>query len=231
MPTIQLGQLLPDATVPIRSKWRHALVYRVDRMRFWICHWQNRYWKHKINPEGNPLRSSGSNMFSKRGVAPGHVVYVVSILDGILLLGGRMIVSEIVPRQELVRRRKDDRFYDAAEWAVAEPAGTRLDLHRALDPNLTGQLRFISRESMPKPPCFRSEGKLDGQTTRGVRELTQESADLLDRIITITDSAPLSTEMRQIGEEFLSMGITPAPNPTGPNSGYTTAFPPVPRHK
>jgi hypothetical protein len=199
-------------------------------MRYWICHWQNRYWKNKINPEGNPLRSSGSNMFSKRGVTPGHTVYVVSILDGILLLGGRMIVSEIVSRQELIRRRKDDRFYDAAEWAVAEPAGSRLDLHRALDPDLTGQLRFISRESMPKPPCFRSEGKLDGQTTRGVRELTQESAELLDRIITITDRAPLSTEMRQISEESLSPEITATSNPTGPHSGHTTEFPPVPRH-
>src|ERR1017187_9785184 len=153
-------------------------VYSVNRMRYWICHWQNRYWKHEINPEGKPLRSSGSNMFSKRGVAPEDVVYVVSILDGMLLLGGRMIVTEIVSRSELVRRRKDDRFYDAAEWAIAEPAGTRLDLHRALDPDLTSRLRFISSESQSKPPCFRAEGKLDGQTTRGLRELTRDSAEL-----------------------------------------------------
>ncbi len=67
-------------------------------MHYWTCHWQNRYWKHEVNPEGNPLRSSGINMFTKRAVAPGDVVFVVSILDGILLLGGRMKVSEIVSR-------------------------------------------------------------------------------------------------------------------------------------
>ena len=150
------------------------------------------------------MRSSGSNMFTNRGVAPGDVVYVVSILDGILLLGGRMVVSEVVSRAELVRRRNDDRFYDAAEWAIAEPAGTRLDLHRGLDPDLTGRLRFISRGSKPKPPCFRSGGKLDGQTTRGVRELTRGSSELLDRIITITDLAPLSISMRQLTEELLA---------------------------
>lgn len=184
--------------LPFVPEGKRALMYSVNRMRYWICHWQNRYWKHEINPEGKRLRSSGSNMFTKRGVAPGDVVYVVSILDGMLLLGGSMIVTEIVSRAELVRRRKDDRFYDAAEWAIAEPAGTRLDLHRALDPSLTTRLRFISPESQPKPPCFRSKGKLDGQTTRGVRELTRESAELMDRIITITDRAPRSTSIRRL---------------------------------
>ena len=151
------------------------------------------------------LRSSGSNMFSKRGVSPEDVVYVVSILDGMLLIGGRMIVGEIVSRAELVRRRKEDRFYDSAEWIIAKPdSGTRLDLHRALDPDLTRRLRFASRKSQPKSLFFASEAKLDGQTTRGVRELTPESAHLLDRIITITDRAPLSTSIRRITEEVLA---------------------------
>jgi hypothetical protein len=105
-----------------------------------------------------------------------------------LLIGGRMIVGEIVSRAELVRRRKDDRFYDAAEWIIAKPdSGTRLDLHRALDSELTRGLRFVSRKSQPKSLFFASDAKLDGQTTRGVRELTPESAKVLDRIITITD--------------------------------------------
>jgi hypothetical protein len=144
-------------------------------------------------------------MFTKRGVSPEDVVYIVSILDGTLLIGGRIIVEEIVSRAELVRRRNDDRFYDAAEWIIAKPdSGTRLDLHRALDPDLTRRLRFTSRKSQPKSLFFASEAKLDGQTTRGVRELTPESAKLLDRIITITDRAPLSTSIRRITEELLA---------------------------
>src|ERR1017187_195957 len=77
-------------------------------------------------------------------------------------------------------------------------------MHRALDPSLTTRLRFISPESQPKPPCFRSKGKLDGQTTRGVRELARESAELLDRIISITDRARRSTSMRRLTEELLA---------------------------
>jgi hypothetical protein len=46
-------------------------------------------------------------MFLKRGVSPDDAVFVVSILDGMLLLGGRMIVGEIVSRAELVRRRNE----------------------------------------------------------------------------------------------------------------------------
>ena len=173
-------------------------------MRYWICHWKNQYWSGATNPEGEPVRSSGSSRFSKRGVSPGDVVYIVSILDGILLLGGRMMVGELVSRAELVGRTKHDRYYDAPEWIVAQAdSGTRLDLHRALDPALTRRLRFNSRKSKPKTPFFVSEGKLDGQTTRGIRELTPESARLLDRIITITDCGPLSTSMRRITEELL----------------------------
>jgi len=90
------------------------------------------------------------------------------------------------------------------QWAIAKPPGSRLDLHRELDPDLTRKLRFSSRNSQPKKPFFASKTKLDGQTTRGVRELTPESAELLDRIITITDRAPLSTSMRRITEELLA---------------------------
>jgi hypothetical protein len=182
-------------------------------MRHWICHWKNRYWKDAINPEGEPLRSSGSGVFSKRGVSPDDALFVVSILDGTLLLGGRMIVGEIVSRAELVRRRNHDGFYPADEWIVAKAdSGSRLDLHRALDPEVTRRLLFTSRKSQPKALFFASDTKLDGQTTRGIRELTPESARLLDRIITITDHAPLSNSMRLVTEELLE------------NPGNTTEF-------
>jgi hypothetical protein len=83
-------------------------------MQYWICHWQNRYWKHDINPEGKLLRSSGSNMFSKRKVGEGDFIYVVSIRNGVLLLGGRMRVGKIVPRAEAVKIRRTEQLFGAA---------------------------------------------------------------------------------------------------------------------
>jgi len=173
-------------------------------MRYWTCHWQNRYWRDEINPEGKALAASGSNLFSKRCVRPGDFVYIVSIRDGVLLLGGRMTVGEIVSRPEAVRRRNNQHLFDTEEWVIAErDSGTRLDLHRELAPDLTKKLRFVSPKSKPKGLFFVSEMQLDGQTTRGVRELTAESAELLDQIIQITDRAALSTSMNRITWEFL----------------------------
>jgi hypothetical protein len=49
----------------------------VSQMRYWTCHWQNRHLKN--NPEGKRISLSGSNLFSKRGVQQGDLVYIVSI--------------------------------------------------------------------------------------------------------------------------------------------------------
>ena len=174
--------------------------------RSWTCHWQFRYWRPDVNREGQPVRSSGSNSFHKRGVSIGDFVYVVSLSGGQLYLGGRMTVKQIVSRPEAVLLWNNDNLYDADEWIVdPEQAGTSLDLHRRLAPALTKQLRFESK-SGPKEPCFVSETELDNQATRGVRELTPESAALLDRIITITDRMTKSGQVVTVTDELLGNG-------------------------
>jgi hypothetical protein len=171
--------------------------------RFWTCHWQYRYWRDDINTEYEPVCSSGSNSFLKRGVSLGDAVYIVSLGAGQLYLGGRMVVKQIVSRPEAVRLWNDPNLYDAEEWIVdPDKSGTPLHLHRCLSPSLTRQLRFVSK-SGPKEPFFVSDTDLDNQTTRGVRELTPESAALLDRIIEATDRLPRSDQLIMVTEELL----------------------------
>ncbi len=172
--------------------------------RFWTCHWQFRYWRPDVNNEGEPVCSSGSNNFHKRDVSVGDFVYIVSLSEGYLYLGGRMIVEEIISRQEAVRRWKDDNLYDAEEWIVGpEESGTLLNLKRRLAPALTKQLRFESKKGLKAPYFVSDTTKLDNQTTRGVRELTRESATILDRIIAVTDQLPRSGEVVDVTEELL----------------------------
>ncbi len=171
--------------------------------RSWTCHWQFRYWRPNVNSEGQPVRTSGSNSFRKRGVSVGDSVYVVSLGGGQLYLGGRMTVGRIVTRPEAARLWDNDNLYDADEWAVdPEQSGTLLDLHRRLDPALTKRLRFETK-SGPKGLCFISDAELDNQATRGVRELTPESAALLDRIIAVTDRLPKSGQTVTITGEVI----------------------------
>jgi hypothetical protein len=178
--------------------------------RFWMCHWQFRNWRPDINREGKPVRASASNSFRQRGVSVGDIVYVVSLNAGQLYLGGRMIVKRIVSRPEAVRLFHSDNLYDAEEWVV-DPGqtGTLLDLHRRISPRLTKQLRFKSK-SGPRGLCFVSHTKLDNQATRGVRELTPESASLLDRIIEVTDQLPRSDRLITVTKELLRSEQVPA---------------------
>ena len=176
--------------------------------RFWTCHWQFRYWRPDVNREGGPVHSSGSNLFSKRGVQPGDIVYIISLSGGQLYLGGRMTVKQILSRSEVARlwNRDMDSMYDAAEWIVdPEDKGTLLHLHRRLCPALTKQIRFQTKTEI-KEPFFVTETELDNQATRGVRELTAESAAFLDRIIEITDRWPKSDQLITVTEEQLLNG-------------------------
>lgn len=169
-------------------------------MRYWTCHWQFKYWNSDNNSEGEPVCSSGSNMFRKRGVSKGDTVYIVSLSDGQLYLGGRMIVKDILTRDEAVKLWKYDGLFDNTEWIVdPNEEGTVLHLHRRLSPDIVKQLQFVSKEG-PRSPFFVSDTHLDNQSTRGIRELTQESAELLNRIIDNTDQIPISDDVITVTE-------------------------------
>jgi hypothetical protein len=178
--------------------------------RFFTCHWRFRFWNDGCNPERQPLRAAGSNLFQARGVQGGwgHSVYVVSISEGHLYLGGRMGVSRIVSRSEAVRFTDNSQLYDADEWVIDETpgGGTPLLLQRRLAPALTRQIVCI-RSGGEQGLCFLDDGvTLDGQATRGVVELNRESAQLLDRIIARTDELPQSGGLLTVTEEMLQAG-------------------------
>jgi hypothetical protein len=171
--------------------------------RFWMCHWQHRYWRDDINPEG-PLWYAGSNNFRRRGVRSGDVVSIVSLADGHLLLGGRMTVKDIVPRAEAVRRVGNDHLYEAREWVIGDQAtAIPLNLHRRLAASLSRQQCFIPPGLRRKRLVFDSETHLNVQTTRGIRELTPAAAESLEEILALLDSLPRSGPWFTVTEECL----------------------------
>lgn len=172
--------------------------------RYWTTHWKNTFWHPDVNDEGLPIRASGSSSFRKRGIAPGDVLYVVSLESGLLCLGGRMTVKEIASRERAVNLLKSDGLYDASEWAI-DPGqgGTPLHLHRHLAPALTKLLQFHTAKGV-RSLAFVTDTKLDNQATRGIHELTIESAALLDRIISATDPLPKNDDVITVTEEHLS---------------------------
>lgn len=176
--------------------------------RFWTCHWQFRYWNPDHNFEGEPVRRSWSNQFSKRGVQPGDMAYIISLSEGQLYLGGRMTVKQVLSRDEYARIREDVDSAYLADECIFDPdgaTGTLLHLSRRLSPDLTKQIQFQFKAG-PRGPKFVKENVLDNQATRGIRELTRESAAFLDRIIEITDQWPKSDQLITVTEELLLNG-------------------------
>jgi hypothetical protein len=156
-------------------------------IRYWTTYWRGAAWLS--NKEFSPVVSSGGT-FRKRGIKKGDIAYVVSVQQGVLFLGGKMEIGQIVPRREAVKIRRTNSLYDAPEWLIAAPGGgSPLNLRRTLDPKLVAGLRFLSGKS-ELPLKFKRDTRLDEQTLRGVRELTEASAHLLDEIIRVTDGLP-----------------------------------------
>jgi hypothetical protein len=173
---------------------------------YWTCHWQYRFWRDDVNTEFEPIGRSGSNSFRKRGVSPGDTVYVISVNGGQLYLGGRMVVGRIVDRTEAVRISGNENLYDAAEWVINEErSGSPLNLHRRLAPELTRQITCIVADGSERGLFFSTETHLDSQTTRGIRRLTPESAQLLDRIVGLTDAMPRADELVTVNSEMLNI--------------------------
>jgi hypothetical protein len=175
--------------------------------RFWTSYWKVSNWE--VNPEFKALWLSGSELFKGKGLSRGDFVYVISQKSGQLLLGGRMRVARIVPRDEVLRDpravqkgKKIENLYKANTWVVGEEgSGTPLKHHRRLTADVARLIRFVS----PTADRFVSDKRdqLDPQTTRNVRELTSESASLLDEIIAITDHPSNLRKSILVDERFL----------------------------
>jgi 5-methylcytosine-specific restriction endonuclease McrA len=172
--------------------------------RFWTSHWQYRLWRTEVNTAFVPLRCSGSNHYRQRGVSVGDVVYILSIHNGQLYVGGRIPVAKIVSRTQAIRLIGRETLYHADDWVIPpQGGGTRLHLYRRLEPALSKRLRFVSAAGKPKGLAFVSASALNNQTTRHIRELTRESAGLLDRIIDATDSLTHTSDPLIVTEAWL----------------------------
>ena len=82
--------------------------------------------------------------------------------------------------------------------------GSPLNLHRMLAPDLTRELRFISPDSEKGSSSRRTRAIWTSRLSGGVRELTPQSALLLDEIINVTDAISHREEPIIVSRELLN---------------------------
>jgi hypothetical protein len=142
--------------------------------RYFTHYWQNKTFEdyQARGTEGEPFGGLLSNEFISKQMRAGDYLYGVTVLSGELFVLGRMEVERV----ELYPQNPQWQ-----EHAIGR-ASTPRHLDNRVPLTIVEQLEFISGGTVARLK-FDSPGKLDRQTLRGVRELTANSATLLDGVI------------------------------------------------
>jgi 5-methylcytosine-specific restriction protein A len=167
--------------------------------RYFTRYWKNSTWKQyqKAGFEGKPLNYIAGDLFNKRHVSVGDLVYVVTVIEGELYLCGKLVVGKICDVNEAaaVLGRKPEDLWKANEHIVASSA-TPMHFHLKVDLELTKRLQFKTTEGI-QTPKIKPSGHLVEQTLRTVRELDSASATQLDKFL-----PPLKKLFSSDGEIF-----------------------------
>ncbi len=138
---------------------------------------------YERNFTGLPTDKAAGNNFKKRGVDDGDVIYIVAVRKGRVYLIGRMRVKV------LRERNKNDGELWPGRWIIDGEDGTPLRFKRILSAEVLGELQFTTKEGVIRCLSIDPDGLLSAgnqQAIRSVRQITSDSAILLDTEVTET---------------------------------------------
>ena len=183
--------------------------------RFFSYYWDNNYCDDMFanNWSNVPIGYCEGTGFSAAGVAPGDALYVLGDFDGSLALVARMEVGEIITDIGQLRKATGERFRKGMEIVEArDGSGTPMQFLRELPWEVIGELRFITSKGALKPVKLKGDAEVEQASVNGLRELSEESAMLLDVELTqpYSDTERLNPEMPDEepeieDEEFLQL--------------------------
>lgn len=141
------------------------------------------YWTRAVlraaeGDEGEPLVHTASNVFIDRGVERGDRIYVVTVKNGGLYLLGRLVVG-VVCDLEYAAAALGYAPWEADDHLLASEC-TALRFDRRISHDVASRLTFEGARG-PVKLAYKDIGVLDEQSLRGVRQLTDASADVLDQ--------------------------------------------------
>jgi hypothetical protein len=181
--------------------------------RFFTHYWRNQTWEwnREDASDGKLLDHTAGNLFYERGIRPGDIVYIVSVIKGSLYVCGKLVVgkiSEDINEAATILGCESEKLWPADEHIIAA-AATPMNFHLKVPLRVTRRLRFISGKGS-RPLKFKAPNYLDEQTLRNVRELDRESAVELNALLPplkeIPDEGTLPEEV--VGAQTYYEGAT-----------------------
>ena len=155
------------------------------RKRYFTQYWANETWRRETARD-ELLDHTAGNQFRKKGVREDDEIYIITVLDGKIILGGKIFVEKIVGQKE------------AAKILGVEPR----DLWKAKEHIIGGDeytYDFTPNKEVPWDiakivTVINSEGErglkrtkdgngIDSQTIRGVCEINERSARRFDELL------------------------------------------------
>jgi len=143
-------------------------------MKYFTYLWTSKTWKSKASqsPE-NMLTYAASDLFTSAKVSPGCTVFIVTVKAGLCYLGGFIKVGAVTDKAGAAEHLgiAEEELWDGKEYILAKE-GTEVPFNadRVLDPALSRGLEFAKDGGFINLKLD-SEGKLNPQTLRGVRQL------------------------------------------------------------
>lgn len=176
--------------------------------KYFTHYWLNSTWEQDRNEGVERFDYTAGKLFEIRGVRSGDVVYAVTVYSGKLFVCGSVTVGEICDRNQaskIIQTPPQQLWKDATEFIIPSHS-TTVNFDIQVPDEITRRLTFITKEG-EKSLVFKSKNHLDQQTLRGVRQLTEESAALLDSVLYengVSDSnfAPIE-ELENDYDEFV----------------------------
>ena len=139
------------------------------------------YWKnsepHWHKDDYEALGHAASNQFRAREVKEGCIVYIVTLIDGNVHLGGALRVDKVLTLSAARKEFGNDVWEAKDHIVMRNPGPFYKDL--TVPVSVLQELRFDGEKAL----VFKSPGTLDTQTLRGIRELTPASARLLANLL------------------------------------------------
>jgi hypothetical protein len=155
------------------------------KKRYFTQYWTNETWRREAT-RGDLLEHTAGNQFRKKGVHEDDEIYIITVLDGKMMLGGKIFVEKIVGQREAAKifgvEPRD--LWEAKEHIIG---GDEYTYDFTPDKEVPWEIAKIvtvinsdGERGLKRTPDGRG---IDPQTIRGVCEINERSARRFDALL------------------------------------------------
>jgi hypothetical protein len=154
--------------------------------RYFTQYWTNETWRREAI-RLDDLDHTAGNQFRKKGIRAGDVIYIITIFDGKMFLGGKLVVDQVVGKQMAaeILDTSPGMLWDAKDHVLADDEEYlySFDPDNEVPWDIAKGICIKNSDGTRGLKRARGGSGIDPQTIRGVCELTKFSATQLDRLL------------------------------------------------